>query len=200
MIPDIYSAGLTSQSFWFTELKKVVKLISNGKSYEEIKSICIEKNLFGTANEYRAKRMCAYILNRAKMLDTTMMNLFLNSDLNTQKIINLITILKGDKLFFEFMYEVYREKVILGIPNIEDTDLKVFFSKKETEHEEIRIWKDTTKKRLRSTYMTYLKDANLITILDTQKTITPPILDTTLERYLSSRGYGAIIKSITGVD
>lgn len=94
MIPDIYSAGLTSQSFWFTELKKVVKLISNGKSYEEIKSICIEKNLFGTANKYRAKRMCAYILNRAKMLDTTMMNLFLNSDLNTQKIINLITILK----------------------------------------------------------------------------------------------------------
>ena len=68
------------------------------------------------------------------------------------------------------MYEVYREKVILGIPNIEDTDLKVFFSKKETEHEEIRIWKDTTKKRLRSTYMTYLKDANLITILDKQKT------------------------------
>ena len=52
MIPDIYSAGLTSQSFWFTELKKVVKLISNGKSYEEIKSICIEKNLFGTANKY----------------------------------------------------------------------------------------------------------------------------------------------------
>ena len=127
MIPNIYSAGLMSQSFWFIEFKKVVKLISNGKSDEEIKSICIEENLFGAAKEYRAKRMCGYILNRAKKLDQTMIDLFLNSDLNTQKIINLITILKGDRLFFEFMFEVYREKVILGIPIIEDTDLKVLF-------------------------------------------------------------------------
>lgn len=200
MIPDIYSAGLVSQSFWFIEFKKVIKLISNGKSDEEIKSICIEENLFGAAKEYRAKRMCGYILNRAKILDQTMTDLFLNSDLNTQKIINLITILKGDRLFFEFMYEVYREKVILGLPNIEDTDLKVFFSKKETEHEEIEIWKDTTKKKLRSTYMTYLVDANLITIIDKQRTITPPILDIALERYLEASGDTAIIKAITGAN
>lgn len=200
MIPDIYSAGLMSQSFWFIEFKKVVKLISNGKSDEEIKSICIEENLFGAAKEYRAKRMCGYILNRAKMLDQTMTDLFLNSDLNSQKIINLITILKGDRLFFEFMYEVYREKVILGLPNIEDTDLKVFFSKKEAEHEEIEIWKDTTKKKLRSTYITYLVDANLITIIDKQRTITPPILDIALERYLEACGDTAIIKAITGAN
>ena len=200
MIPDIYSAGLMSQSFWFIEFKKVIKLISNGKSNEEIKSICIEENLFGAAKEYRAKRMCGYILNRAKTLDQTMTDLFLNSDLNTQKIINLIAILKGDRLFFEFMYEVYREKVILGLPNIEDTDLKVFFSKKEAEHEEIEIWKDTTKKKLRSTYMTYLVDANLITIIDKQRTITPPILDIALERYLEACGDTAIIKAITGAN
>ena len=200
MIPDIYSAGLMSQSFWFIEFKKVVKLISNGKSDEEIKSICIEENLFGAAKEYRAKRMCGYILNRAKMLDQTMTDLFLNSDLNTQKIINLIAILKGDRLFFEFMYEVYREKVILGLPNIEDTDLKVFFSKKEAEHEEIEIWKDTTKKHLRTNYMTYLVDANLITIIDKQRTITPPILDIALERYLEACGDTVIIKAITGAN
>ena len=200
MIPDIYSAGLMSQSFWFIEFKKVVKLISNGKSDEEIKSICIEENLFGAAKEYRAKRMCGYILNRAKRLDQTMIDLFFNSDLNTQKIINLITILKGDRLFFEFMFEVYREKVILGIPIIEDTDLKVFFSTKEAQNEYVALWKDTTKKHLRTNYMTYLVDANLITIIDKQRTITPPILDIALERYLEANGESAIIKAITGVN
>lgn len=200
MIPDIYSAGLMSQSFWFIEFKKVVKLISNGKSDEEIKSICIEENLFGAAKEYRAKRMCGYILNRAKKLDQTMIDLFLNSDLNTQKIINLITILKGDRLFFEFMFEVYREKVILGIPIIEDTDLKVFFSNKEAQSEDVALWKDTTKKHLRTNYMTYLVDANLITIIDKQRTITPPILDIALERYLEACGDTAIIKAITGAN
>lgn len=200
MIPDVYSAGLMSQSFWFIEFKKVVKLISNDKSDEEIKSICIEENLFGAAKEYRAKRMCGYILNRAKRLDQTMIDLFLNSDLNTQKIINLITILKGDRLFFEFMFEVYREKVILGIPIIEDTDLKVFFSTKEAQNEYVALWKDTTKKHLRTNYMTYLVDANLITIIDKQRTITPPILDIALERYLEACGDTAIIKAITGAN
>lgn len=198
MIPEIYSAGLMSQSFWFIEFKKVIKLILNGKSDKEIKSICIEENLFGAAKEYRAKRMCCYILNRAKRLDQTMIDLFLNSDLNTQKIINLITILKGDRLFFEFMFEVYREKVILGIPIIEDTDLKVFFSNKEAQSEDVALWKDTTKKHLRTNYMTYLVDANLITIKDRQRTITPPILDIALDSYLEACGDTAIIKAITG--
>ena len=200
MIPEEYSAGLMSQSFWFIEFKKIIKLISGGKTDDEIKTICIDENLLGAAKEYRAKRMCGYILNRAKKLDQTMMDLFLNSDLNTQKIINLIAILKGDRLFFEFMFEVYREKVILGIPCIEDTDLKVFFSNKEAQHGEIEIWKDTTKRKLRCTYINYLTDANLITVIDKQKTITQPILDIALERYLEANGESAIIKAITGVN
>lgn len=198
MIPEIYSAGLMSQSFWFVEFKKVVNLISDGKPEDEIKSICIKENLFGAAKEYRAKRMCGYILNRIKKLDKTMIDLFLSSDLNTQKIINLIAILKGDRLFFEFMFEVYREKIILGIPVIEDTDLKVFFSNKESQNEDVAIWKDSTKQHLMTNYMTYLVDANLIAVIDKQRTVTPPIPDIALERYLEACGETAIIKAITG--
>lgn len=40
-----YSAGLISQSFWFVEMKKVIKQIDDGKSEEEIKKMCIEENL-----------------------------------------------------------------------------------------------------------------------------------------------------------
>ena len=35
-----YSAGLMSQSFWFIEFKKVVKLVSDGKSQNDIKAAC----------------------------------------------------------------------------------------------------------------------------------------------------------------
>ena len=34
-----YSAGLISQSFWFVEMKKVIKQIDDGKSEEEIKNV-----------------------------------------------------------------------------------------------------------------------------------------------------------------
>lgn len=200
MFKKTYSAGLISQSFWFVEMKKVVKLINDGRTKDEIKIMCIDENLFGAAKEYRAKRIYGYIWNRAKMLDETLINLFCTSDLTTQKIINLITILRLDRLFCEFMFEVYREKNILGIPVIEDSDVNIFFKNKEIQSEDIASWSDGTKSRLRSIYFNYLIDANLITVVEKKKTITPPILDIALERYLEACGESIIIKAITGVD
>lgn len=55
-----YSAGLMSQSFWFIEFKKVVKLVSDGKSQNDIKAACVEENLLGAVNPYRAKRVAGY--------------------------------------------------------------------------------------------------------------------------------------------
>lgn len=200
MIEPTYSAGLMSQSFWFIEFKKVIKLISEGKSEDEIKQMCIEENLFGAAKEYRAKRMYGYIWNRVKKLDKTLMELFLNSDLATQKIINLVAIIRSDRLFFEFVFEVYREKNIIGTQVLEDTDANIFFKNKEIQSKDIAAWKDTTKRKLRQVYFNYLIDANLLTVVDKKKTITPPILDIALERYLDACGDSAIIKAITGVD
>ena len=191
MIEEKYSAGLISQSFWFIEMKKIIKLIDEGKSEEEIKNLCISENLFGAAKEYRAKRIYGYIWNRAKKLDKTLIDLFVNSDLATQKIINLVTILRTDRLFFEF---------ILGIPVIEESDVNIFFNNKEVQNDDIAEWTDGTKRRLRSVYFNYLTDANLLAIVDKQKTITPPILDIALERYLEACGDGAIVKAITGVN
>lgn len=200
MIEEIYSSGLISQSFWFVEMKKVIKLIADGKSEEEIKKLCIDDNLFGAAKEYRAKRIYGYIWNRAKRLDKTMIDLFCTSDLTTQKIINLVAILRTDRLFFEFIFEVYREKVILGVPTIEDADVNIFFKNKELQDENIAEWTDATKKRLRSAYLNFMVDANLLTIANREKTITPPILDIAVERHLEASGDGSIVKAITGVN
>lgn len=123
-----YSAGLMSQSCWFIEFKKIVQLIAEGKTDEEIKAECLENNLLGAVKEYRAKRMYGYLVNRAGMLDEQLLSLLMSGDLGTQKIINLIAILRGDRLFFEFLYEVYRENILMGQPQIEDADVSLFFS------------------------------------------------------------------------
>lgn len=194
-----YSAGLVSQSFWFVEFKKIVNLMYSGKTEYEIKTLCLKENLFGVAKEYRAKRIYGYIWNRIKQLDRTMMKIFVESDLATQKIINLICILKTDKLFFEFMYEVYREKAMLGFDKIEDADIRVFFNNKEIQSEEIFAWVDSTKKRLCNIYTNYMIDANLLMIENKEKKITLPILDIALERYLECKGEAVLLKVLTGV-
>lgn len=195
-----YTSGLISQSFWFIETKKVIELLNEGKTKAEIKEICIEQNLFGAAKEYRATRMFGYVWRRVNTMDKDLIQLFIDSDLQTQKLIVLMSILKTDRLYFEFVYEVYREKIILGASEIEDADLNVFFSNKESIDENIEKWKSTTKKHLKSNYTNFMTDANLLIDIDGKKKITPPILDIEFERYLKEKGEDAIIKAFTGVN
>ena len=196
---ESYSAGLMSESFWFLEFKQAVKLRDEGLSLEEIRNKCLEENAFGYTKEKRAKAVIGYILSRVRSMDDAMASLFMNSDLQTQKLINLITLLRKDRLFFEFVYEVYREKIILGVPTLELTDAKVFFSRKESQDEALASWKESTKKTLRSQYLHFLSEANLLTVIDKKRTITPPLMDIVLERYLKANGEGDIVKALTGV-
>ncbi len=194
-----YSSGLVSESFWFIEFRKIIKLKHEGKTWDEIKDLCLTDNLLGISKEYRAKRNYGYLKNRIDALDTGLIQVFIHADLNTQKIINLIAIAKKNRLFFEFLYEVYREKVQMGAPELTESDINIFYKNKQSQDDDVSTWTDVTLRRLRSTYMNFLTDAGLLTVSGKEKKITPPILDITLENYLKDNGDNQMIKAITGV-
>ena len=196
----LYSAGLVSQSFWFSEMRAMLRLIAAGNTEAEIRRICLEENLFGMKSEHRILEVYRRMRARAAHLDAPMMQLFLSSDLSTQKLINLIAILRGDRLFFEFLYEVYREKAILGQLEMTDMDVNAFFTRKSAESEFVEGLSDATRKRLRSTYMNFLTDAGLLTTEGKRHRLTVPILDIFLERKLLADGEEAVIKAIAGVN
>lgn len=193
-----YSAGIMSQSFWFQECRQFIELLRENKTETELKMIVIEENLFGAPNEYRAKRMYGYISNRVKSVESGLMEIFLSSDIETQKLIILIATIRKDKLFFEFLYEVYREKIILGENQIGIADVDKFFRYKEMQNDELLSWQDTTKKRIQSAYLTFMTEANLLRSNKKIRTITPPLIDMRLEKYLRANGETAILKALTG--
>ena len=47
-----------------------------------------------------------------------------------------------DTLFFDFVYEVVREKLILGVDELTDSDIRVFFKDKQTQSEKIAALQD----------------------------------------------------------
>lgn len=200
---NLYSAGLMSQSFWFIEFKKIVSAINEGKSADEIKTLCVEENWFGAVNSYRAKRMYGYIINRVKSMDDDLIDIFISSDVATQKLIDLICIMKTDRLFFEFVYEIYRENIILGNDEISTNDVSMFFVNKANQYDEISAWKDSTIKHLKSTYMNFLTESGLTMNINNNKAvkqITPPFIDAMLEAYLNDNNGLAVIKALTGVN
>ena len=193
-----YSAGLMSQSFWFIEFKKVLPMVMEGKAQDEIKKYCIEQNIFGAVNANRSRRVTNYITNRAMTLDETELKLFQDSDLSTQKIINLIAIMRTDRLLSEFVYEVYRTRKILGFSEITAANIKQFFRDKELQEPLIEGWIDSTKNRLSGCYLNFLTEAGHLTTDGKRHIITPPLLDISLERYLEVKGETAMIKALTG--
>lgn len=195
-----YNAGLMSQSFWFVEFKKVVTLFHDGNDYEEIKRQCVEENLFGAINPSREKRMCGYLLTRLKSMDENLIEIFVNADITTQRMINLITVLNTNRLFYEFVYEVYRNKLIIGSSSIELTDANIFFAQKASQNEDLASWNDTTKKKLRSVFFNMLTEADLIRWTDSKKKkrcINRVFVSLDLECYLKNSN-PSLYKAITG--
>lgn len=193
-----YNAGLMSQSFWFIEFKKIVELYYNGVDFDEIKRQCIDENLFGAINPNRERRMCGYLLTRLRSMDDKLVSLFVRADIATQKLINLITIMNTNRLFFEFVYEVYRNKLIVGESSIDLKDGNIFITQKESQNEDLASWSETTKKKLRSLFLNILTEADMVKWVDDKKQkrcVNRVFVNMELENYLKSNNrsiYNAI--------
>lgn len=194
-----YSAGMVKMSFWFLEFRKVINLLNEGNSWDEIKRLSIEENIFGAPTTARAKQILITVSNRVKSIDEGFYTLFESSDISTQKIIVLIAIMNTDTLFFDFVYEVYREKLILGSDTLTDSDLGVFFKNKQVQSDKVAGWTDYTLKRLGACYKTLLMEAGMIDRALGERTLKKPILDIGLERRLKDTGMELVLKALTGV-
>ncbi len=109
-----YSAGAVKHSFWFMEFRNEVKLLSEGKRFEEIKELCRNENIFAASTPERATQIFNTVSSRIKAIGDSFYPVFLDGDVSTQKIFNLAAIMVNDTLFFDFVYEVIREKMIIG--------------------------------------------------------------------------------------
>ena len=184
-----YNAGLMAQSFWFVEFKKIVELYHNGQDFDEIKRQCIDENLFGAINPNRERRMCGYLLSRLRSMDERLVDIFVRADIATQKLINLITVMNTNRLFFEFVYEVYRNKLIVGESSIDLKDGNIFFAQKESQNEDLASWSESTKKKLRSLFLNILTEADLVRWIDDKKQkrcVNRVFINLELENYLKS--------------
>ena len=193
-----YSAGMVSKPFWFIEFKKIMTLMDQGVDYEEIKRMGLEENLFGVPKIYRAKEIYNTVSRRAKSLDRKTINLFCSTDLSSSKALALLAVMKTDRLFFEFMYEVYREKIILGDATLDESDINIYMKNKQSQSDKVASWEDCTIKKLVNSYFNFLSDSGFILREGKVNKITPPILDNEVEQHLLELGMKNYLQAITG--
>lgn len=194
-----YSAGGVKFSFWFSEFKKTIELINKGCSFEEIKDKVLNDNIFMTPTQARAKQIYVTVSNRVKSLEPSFYTLFEESDLLTQKLINLIAIMKSDQLLGEFVYEVYREKLMINMDELSDSDIRIFFKDKQMQSEKVAGWTDYTLKRLGGYYKMVLTEAGVIESGENStRKIVKPIIDMELENHLKDEQMAYYYDALTG--
>ena len=186
-------------SFWFTEFRTAIDLLNSGKSMQEIKELSQKENIFAAPTEARANQIYCTISSRIACLDKSFYQLFEQSALSTQKLIALIAIMKADSLFFDFVYEVYREKLLIGTDEFVDRDIRIFFKDKRLQSEKVAKWTDYTQKRLGTCYKTMLSEAGIIDRNHGKRKILKPILDKALEQCLIANDMELFIHALTGV-
>ena len=199
MVRNEYSAGAVKMSFWFIEFRKVVHLLYEGKSMDEIKVLVQSENIFAAPTALRSNQIFSTVSGRIKMLEPSFIPVFLSSDLATQKLITLIAAMAYDALFFDFVYEVIREKMIVGSNELTDSDVRIFFKDKQQQNEKVAGWTDATLVRLGRCYKTMLYEAGVIDKSKTARKILKPIFDPELSRWLEQNNMVIYEKALTGV-
>lgn len=193
-----YSAGMVSTLFWFNETRETARLLNNGIPKEEILKQAEEDNIYQLKAIDRRKRACRCILKRLDALPKEIVEKLNVMDMSSAKIIVLISIMRTDLLFFEFVYEVYRQKIILGERTLDNKDLNLFFDYKYEQSEIIQKWSDSGIKKLKNCYTKILNEAGLLNVTKEKKEIVPALLNYKIEEILSDNNLQVYLKAVKG--
>ena len=193
-----YKSTIKSRSYLYKETKKAAILLNSGLKINELKVKAVEENVFQVESETRMKELASIITTRLKELDAYLTDKIENSNIETSKIIVLYAIIKNDRLFFEFMNEVYKEKLLLRDLFIRDKDFNMFFQSKRQQSERVDSWTEYTFKKLKQVYIRILFECGLIENQRGDRKIRIPILESEVKEYIYKIGDKVYINAIVG--
>ncbi len=193
-----YSAGMVSQVFALAEMRKTAELLGQGMSKDEVWEKIQSENLYQLKNSTRLRRTFRYVCNRLEALPDDAVKMLPAMDADNAKIVVLISIMKTDLLFFEFVYEVYRGKKILGEKALAGRDINGFFDDKANQSDIVRRWSEAGIQKLKGCYVKNLVDAGLLEN-SKNKVIKPVLIDYRIEELFRGNGMDIYIHAMKGI-
>lgn len=193
-----YTATNTGRPFSFKAMIIGAKLKADGYTDKEIREKSKNENIFQSRSEHQRIKTASTVNKRLNMLDEQLINKLINGDSTTIKQIIIYSIMKSDRFFFEFMDEVYKDKIILREFIIKDSDINIFIKRKQEQIPQIAQWTELTLKKLKTQYLTMLQEANFIKRINGAIEIIPPVIDPSLYNHLLEIGDEAYLKAMIG--
>ncbi len=193
-----YKSTIKSRPFLFKETKKAAYLINQGFKDFEIKDKARNDNIFQVNTEARRSEIASIVLQRLKALDDFLIEKIVDGEIGTSKQVVIYAIMKTDRLFFEFMYEVFREKMLLRDFTLQDKDFNIFFDRKKEQSERVASWTDYTFYKLKQVYIRILFEAGFIKNQKNDREIAKPIVEEDVLQHLKGIGDTKYLNALIG--
>ncbi|SDJ77949.1 DUF1819 family protein [Salimicrobium halophilum] len=194
-----YKSTIKSRPFLYIETKKLSELLIQGMNEVELKNKVINENIFQVRSEDRKCEIASTILTRLNAVDDYLIEKIVQSDIETSKLIVLYAIMKTDRLFCEFMNEVFSEKIALLDLKLIDRDFNLFFVGKKEQSETVANWRDYTFYKLKQVYIRILCEAGLLKKQKGEREIIQPMLDIEVKEHVHKIGDNHFIENMVGV-
>lgn len=156
-----YSSTIKKTPYKYTISKKVARLLLDGLNKNEVFTKCIDNNYIEVDSEERRKEIVRVVYERLLELDNYLLNEFYHGDINTSKFILVYAIAKCDQLFFDFMFEVYRNALLSEGKYISIDDMELFFASKKETSDTVAKWGHFTFEQLSKGYRNIIVDSGL---------------------------------------
>ncbi|MBR6852118.1 MAG: DUF1819 family protein [Lachnospiraceae bacterium] len=193
-----YGAAGVKYQLWFIEMRETIRLYED-HGWDECKKIVIEENLYQQKDRARIVSEFGCIQRRIQALPENMQVFMLTTDMGTAKLIALIARMAMDKMFFEVMYEIYREKIRLEEQEITTIQVDTLFYEKAKQDETVASWSEATQKKLRQMYLKSMEEAGILrkeTL--NRRTIVKPFIEQELRDLLIRNNMESFLYALTG--
>jgi len=157
-----YTSSLTSEPFLYEETKIVAELRLRGYCDKEIRTKVIDDNTWNYESMRPAKRLIPVVLRRMIFLDDNLAHILVNDNEQDSKMVALYLVMKNNRLFSEFVQEVYIVKASSSNRIITKADIIDFFSRKKKESIVVDRWKPYVFKKLGQVYINILIKVDLV--------------------------------------
>lgn len=157
-----YKLSFTSASLLINDSIKVAEIFNEVKDWEKTKETILKQNTLQRKKEGTVIRELQELRHRISSLTSKQLELLLNSDIETQRLIMFLGVCKYYQYIKEFTIEVLRNKILLFDNQIYESDYEKFFAQKSSLSAKLSSISKTTNEKIKRVLFTILWQAGII--------------------------------------
>lgn len=189
--------AITSENFYLTEIRSVARaLIRDWSRKENLKEFLLDKNLLDADTESNFNKKFLSISKRINGLPKELIELMSEEDSDIGRFLNLYAICSCERIIFEFMNEVIRNKYRISDYYLFETDFREFMTQKSEEDDTVNSWSEAGKKKVIVKIKNFLIEGNFLRKEEEHYRIIKPIIPNYILDILERYGEIRILKAM----